>query len=147
MNKVILVGNLGSDSELTTTSSGSQILKFSLATTEKWKSDGEKKERTDWHRCVLYGPRAEFLQQYLKKGTQILVEGSVRYSSFEDKEGKKQYRTEISVNNVEFVGKKQSGSGSSDSMEYGSSDSTRAGVKSKHEPNSARYTDDDNIPF
>lgn len=104
MNKVILVGRLGSDAELRQTEGGKSILKFSLATSENWKnSEGEKQERTEWSRCTLFGPRAESLAQYLTKGKSLLVEGSLRTSSYE-KDGEKKYFTEVIVNNVEFLG-------------------------------------------
>ena len=104
MNKVLLVGNVGLDAELKMTSGGQAVLKFRLATTEKWSSDGEKKERTDWHSCTLWGKRAEALHAHITKGTKLVVEGSLRYSTYEDKSGEKRYRTDINVNDIEFAG-------------------------------------------
>lgn len=104
MNRCVLIGNLGQDAELKVLGSGDSVLKFSLATTEKWKDrDGNQKERTEWHRCNLFGKRAESLAQYLTKGTKLAVEGSIQYGSYE-KDGVKHYTTDIRVNNVEFVG-------------------------------------------
>lgn len=115
MNKVILVGNLGADAELKALNGDNAVLKFNLATSEKWTDkDGEKQERTEWHRCNLFGARAKSLAQYLTKGTKLVVEGSIRYGSYE-KEGVKHYTTDINVNNVEFAGGGKSGSSQSSS--------------------------------
>ena len=117
MNKVVLVGNLGADAELKVVGNGSAVLSFRLATSERWTTkDGEKKERTDWHRVSLWGPRAEKLAPHLKKGTSLVVEGSVRYSEYE-KDGEKRYATDIVANNVEFVGKKQEAAASAATAE------------------------------
>lgn len=107
MNKVILCGNLGADAELKVTQSGKAFLKFSLATTETWKDkDGNKQEKASWHRCQMWGDRAEKLAQHLTKGTKLLVDGSIEYGSYE-KDGVKHYTTDIKVFNVEFTGGKK----------------------------------------
>lgn len=104
MNRVVLMGNLGADAELKVLGNGSAVSKFSLATTEKWKdSEGNKQEKTSWHRCNLWGKRAQAVSQYLTKGTRVLVEGSIEYGSYE-KDGVKHYTTDIKVLNLEFVG-------------------------------------------
>lgn len=106
MNKVFLLGNLGADAELKVTQGGQVVLKFSLATTEKWKNrNDEMQEKTNWHRCALWGKRAEALAPHLKKGSRLFVEGSVEYSSYE-KDGEKRYSTDIKVTNIEFAGGK-----------------------------------------
>jgi single-strand DNA-binding protein len=98
------MGNLGADAELRVTSGGQPMLKMRLATTETWKDgNGEKKERTDWHRCTLWGKRAEALAKHLTKGTKILVEGRIQYDQYE-KDGQKMYSTDINVTNVVFCG-------------------------------------------
>lgn len=103
MNKAYLIGHLGADSELKFYG-GQAILKFRVATTETWKTkDGEPKERTDWHRCYLWGKRAEALAQYLRKGTAVFVEGRIEHDSYE-KEGQKRYSTDIRVKEVKFLG-------------------------------------------
>lgn len=107
MNLVILTGNLGADAELKVTATGQSILKFSLATSAKFKNkNGDPEERTEWHRCTLFGERAGNLAKYLTKGTKITALGEIRTSSYE-KDGEKRYSTEIIVNQVEFVGGKR----------------------------------------
>lgn len=100
-NKVILVGNIGSDPELRFTQGGQAVLNIRLATTESWfdKEANERKERTEWHNVVVWGKRAEGLAKILAKGAAIFVEGGLRTSSF-DKDGQKHYRTEIHAEDV-----------------------------------------------
>lgn len=115
MNRVTLMGNLGKDAELRVLANGNAIAKFTLATTEKWKnSEGEPQEKTQWHRCSMFGKRASALAQHLKKGTKLVVEGSIDYGSYE-KEGVKHYTTDIKVSNVEFAGGTKTGGTSSES--------------------------------
>jgi single-strand DNA-binding protein len=108
MNKVFLLGNLGSDAELKVMSSGATVLKFSLATSEKWvNKNGEKQEKTQWHKAELWGERGAKLAQYLSKGTKVVVEGSIDYQTYE-KDNEKKYFTSIKVSNLEFAGGKRS---------------------------------------
>jgi len=103
-NRVILIGNLGADCELRHTQSGTSVCSFRMATTEKFKDrDGNAKETTEWHSCVLWGKRAEALSRYLSKGTRLAVEGSLTTRSWEDN-GQKRYRTEIKVSDVKLLG-------------------------------------------
>lgn len=103
MNRLTLLGNVG-NVEFKTTEKGTSILKFSLATNKKWKNDaGELQERTDWHRCTLFGKRAESLQEYVTKGKKLLVEGELQYGSYE-KDNVKHYTTDVIVSDVEFAG-------------------------------------------
>lgn len=106
VNKVILIGNLGSDPEVKTTPSGVQVANFSLATSESWtdKASGEKKEKAEWHRLVLWRRLAEVAGQYLKKGAKIYIEGKLETRSWEDKEGQKRYTTEVVVDQLEMLG-------------------------------------------
>lgn len=105
VNKVILVGNLGKDAELRYTPQGAAVSSFSLATTEVWNDKGgQKQERTEWHRIVLWGRTAETLQDYLKKGKQIYVEGRLQTRSWDDKDGNKKYTTEIRADRVVLLG-------------------------------------------
>ena len=99
VNKVILVGNLARDAELKYTPSGAAVSNFSIATSESWKdkNSGERKEKTEWHRIVLWGKTAENLSQYLLKGKQIFVEGRLETRQWEDKEGQKRSTTEVRV--------------------------------------------------
>lgn len=104
VNKVIVVGNLGRDAEMKHTPSGSAVSSFSVATTEKWTGkDGQKQEKTEWHRCVLWGKQAEAVSQYLTKGKQVYVEGKLETRAWE-KDGQKHYSTEIRVDNVVLLG-------------------------------------------
>lgn len=104
MNKCYLLGRLGADAELKVTPSGKTVLKFSLATSEKYKDrEGTLQEKTQWHRCVMWSDRAAKLAQHLTKGTQLLIEGTIEYGSYE-KDNVKHYTTDIKVFNVEFAG-------------------------------------------
>lgn len=104
VNKVILVGNLGRDAEMKQTPSGSAVSSFSVATTEKWTGkDGQKQEKTEWHRCVLWGKQAEAVSQYLTKGKQVYLEGRLETRAWE-KDGQKHYSTEVKVDNVVLLG-------------------------------------------
>jgi len=114
MNCVQLLGNLGADAELRDIGNGNSVLNFSLATTEKWSKDGETKEKTQWHRCSIFGKRAEGLAPHLKKGTKIAVQGSIDYREYE-KDGEKRYATNIKVFDVHFAGGKKNDSASADS--------------------------------
>ena len=105
VNKVILVGNLGRDPELRYTQGGQAVANFTLATTESWMSkDGQKEERTEWHRIVVWGRIAENCAQYLAKGRSVYVEGRLQTREWEDKEGQKRRTTEVSAQNVQFLG-------------------------------------------
>jgi single-strand DNA-binding protein len=99
VNKVILVGNLGRDAEVKVTASGQSVASFSIATTETWTKDGEKKEKTEWHRIVLWGRQADTLQPYLTKGKQIYVEGRLETRQWE-KDGQKHYTTEVKADRI-----------------------------------------------
>ena len=109
VNKVILVGNLGRDPEMRYTASGEAICNFSIACTENWKdkASGEKKEATEWHRCVAYGKLAEIIGQYVKKGSSLYVEGSIHTRKWTDKDGQDRYSTEIKVSEMKMLGGKQ----------------------------------------
>lgn len=105
MNKVILIGHVGADSELRFTQSGQPVLNFRVATTKKWKNDrGEKQEHTEWHNCVLWGKHGETMKQYIVKGQLINVEGELSTRQWEDKNGDKRYSTDIRVDRVELLG-------------------------------------------
>ncbi|MCD6566036.1 MAG: single-stranded DNA-binding protein [Bacteroidales bacterium] len=103
-NKVHLIGNLGMDPEVKKLENGNSLAKFSLATSDSYKNkDGEKVEETQWHNLVAWGPKAEFAEKYLKKGQQIAVEGKLTHRTYENQEGKKQYYTEVVVNDVQML--------------------------------------------
>ncbi len=109
VNKVILVGNLGRDPEIRTFPSGDQVANASLATTDKWrdKQSGEMKEHTEWHRLVFNGRLAEIVGQYLRKGSQIYVEGSIRTRKWTDQNGQDRYSTEIRVDQMQMLGRRE----------------------------------------
>jgi single-strand DNA-binding protein len=99
VNKVILIGNLGRDPEIRYTQAGEPIANFSLATSEKWTGkDGQKQERTDWHRVEVFGKQAQVVRDYLTKGRSVYVEGQIRYEDWTDKDGNKRNSTRIRVN-------------------------------------------------
>jgi len=105
VNKVILLGRLGQDPELKYTPGGSAVCNFSLATTEAWTDkQGQKQEKTEWHRIVVWGKLAELCNQYLAKGRQAFLEGRLQTRSWDDKEGNKRYTTEILASTVQFIG-------------------------------------------
>ncbi|HYM62495.1 MAG TPA: single-stranded DNA-binding protein, partial [Thermoanaerobaculia bacterium] len=108
INKVILIGRLGKDPEVRSVPSGTTVAKFSLATDERFTDrNGEKQERTEWHNIVAWGKLADICGQYLRKGKQVYIEGSIRTDSWEDKEsGQKKYRTEIIANTMKMLGSK-----------------------------------------
>jgi len=113
VNKVILIGNLGSDPELRSTGSGTTICSFSLATSESWtdKQSGEKQERTEWHRIKIFGRLGEIAGEYLKKGRQVYIEGSIRTDKFTGKDGVEKYFTDIIANEMQMLGSNEGGGG------------------------------------
>ncbi len=117
VNKVILVGNLGRDPEMRTFPSGDQVANVTLATTDKWrdKQSGEPREHTEWHRLVFNGRLAEIAGQYLRKGSQIYVEGSIRTRKWQDQQtGQDRYSTEVRVDQMQMLGSRQGMGGPSD---------------------------------
>jgi single-strand DNA-binding protein len=123
INKVILIGRLGSDPEVRYTPSGVAVANFNIATSEEWKDKdtGEKRERTEWHRIVVWRRLGEICGEYLSKGRQVYVEGRLQTRDWEDRDGNKRYTTEIVATDVQFLGSRDSsdsgrprGSGSSD---------------------------------
>lgn len=109
VNKVILVGNLGKDPETRYAPSGDAICNITLATTDTWrdKASGEKREATEWHRVVFFGKLAEIAGQYLRKGSQVYVEGSLRTRKWQDKDGQDRYTTEIRADEMKMLGSRQ----------------------------------------
>jgi single-strand DNA-binding protein len=105
VNKVLLVGNLGKDPEVRFTANGRAIARFPVATSERWTDqEGNRQERTEWHNVVVWGKQAETCGQYLAKGRQVFVEGSIRSRQYDDKDGNKRYITEIVARDVRFLG-------------------------------------------
>ena len=106
VNKVILVGNLGADPETRAMPSGSTVANLRIATSESWrdKTSGEQQERTEWHRVALFGRLAEIASEYLKKGSQVYIEGSLRTRKWQDKQGQERFSTEIVGNELQMLG-------------------------------------------
>jgi single-strand DNA-binding protein len=112
VNKVILVGNLGKDPEVRYTPSGQAVANFNIATSESWTDkSGQKQERTEWHRIVVWGKQAEHCGEYLSKGRQVYVEGRLQTREWADKEGRKNYTTEVIATHVTFLGGGERGQG------------------------------------
>ena len=120
LNKVMLIGNLGSDPEIRTITGGSKVASFSLATSRQWNSaSGEKQEKTEWHRCVVWNTKtsqlADIVERYVKKGDKLYVEGRIEYRQWQDKDGQTRYSTEINVRElIMLTSKSQSGGGGGD---------------------------------
>ena len=123
VNKVIIVGNLGKDPEMRSFPSGDQVANVTIATTDKWKDkqSGEMKEATEWHRIVFNGRLAEIVGQYLRKGSQVYVEGSLRTRKWTDKDGVDKYTTEIRADQMQMLGSRQ-GMGGPASQDDGGGD-------------------------
>jgi single-strand DNA-binding protein len=147
VNKVILVGNLGRDAELRYTPGGAAVATLNLATTEVWNDKGgQRQEKTEWHRIVLWGKQAESLQEYLTKGKQIYVEGRLQTRQWDDKDGNKKYTTEIKADRITLLGGGGGGGRGGASMDRGSAVAAHAGGGGGDEPPTEPITDDD-IPF
>lgn len=153
INKVILVGNLGKDPEVRSLDAGRKVANFSLATTETYKNkNGERVEQTEWHNIVYYGPVAEVIEKYLRKGSQIYVEGKIRTRSYEDKEGVKRYTTEIIGDTMTMLGARSGGSDNGGSSGYASSAAASSGSSSAASVSSAgsfvpEESGADDLPF
>ncbi|CAN5221442.1 single-stranded DNA-binding protein [soil metagenome] len=105
VNKVILVGNLGADPDMRFTPSGQGVCELRVATSESWNDkNGQRQERVEWHRIVVWGKRAEVCSKYLAKGRQVYVEGRIQTRTYDDKDGNKRYITEVIANDVQFLG-------------------------------------------
>ncbi|MDG1193567.1 MAG: single-stranded DNA-binding protein [Arenicellales bacterium] len=141
VNKAIVVGNLGNDPEIRYAANGSAIASISVATSERWKdkNSGEQQERTEWHRIKLFGRQAELAGEYLKKGSQVYIEGRIQTSKYQDKDGNDRWSTEIVAREMTFLG----GRGGS-----GGGDSQSASSASPPQRDSGPSGDfDDDIPF
>jgi single-strand DNA-binding protein len=156
VNKVIIIGNLGADPETRAMPSGSSVANLRIATTESWrdKQSGEQQERTEWHRVALFGRLAEVAGEYLRKGSQVYIEGSLRTRKWQDKQGNERYTTEIVANDMQMLGGRGGagggggggGSAPRESADYGQS--TGGGGGGGGGSGSGEGTDfDDDIPF
>ncbi len=162
VNKVILVGNLGRDPEMRSFPSGDQVANVSLATTDKWKDKqtGEPREHTEWHRLVFGGRLAEIAGQYLRKGSQIYVEGSIRTRKWQDQAtGQDRYSTEIRVDQMQMLGRREGmggpgaeddgfGAGGGNYAPRGAAAAPSRNAPSAPAPSDGGFADiDDDIPF
>ncbi|HEX8547867.1 MAG TPA: single-stranded DNA-binding protein [Cytophagaceae bacterium] len=145
VNKVILVGHLGKDPEIRALESGRKVANFTLATTESYKDkNGERVDSTEWHNISFWGPIADVIEKYLKKGSQIYVEGKIRTRSYEDKDKVKKYVTEIVGNTMTMLGKPGDGSGNSNTSSRNSDGNSNIDTLS---PSLVSDDDSDDLPF
>ena len=156
VNKVILIGNLGKDPEMKFTQGGMPVAKFTLATNERQKDkDGQWQDRTEWHNLVAFQRTAEIVGEYLKKGRQVYIEGSLRTGSWDDKEtGKKMYKTEILVNDLVLLGGRGEGGGGEHagssrgaSASAGGNNFDQSATEPEHAPVGSSPITDEDIPF
>jgi len=140
VNKVILIGNLGKDPDVRYLPSGEAVTNITLATTETWKdkNSGDKKEATEWHRVVFFRKLAEIAGKYLKKGTQVYIEGSLKTRKWQDKDGQERYTTEITADSMKMLGGKSEGSDNKPSSRPS---------KEQPEPSGSFGDFEDDIPF
>ena len=155
VNKVILLGNVGKDPEIRSTPNGTMVANFTLATSDRFQDQGGNwQDRTEWHTLVAFKRTAEIVRDYVKKGTKLYIEGSLRTSSWEDKQtGAKKYRTEIIVNDLSLLSGRDEGSGGGGGYSRAASSSSSSASFDQRAPaghddlaQSAEISDDD-IPF
>lgn len=156
VNKVILIGNLGKDPDVRYMPSGDAITNITLATTDSWKDkNGEKQERTEWHRVAFFGKLAEIAGEYLKKGSQIYVEGRLQTRKWQDKDGQDRYTTEIVADRMQMLGGRSGAGGNNFEVMEGGGGSGRSdrgagggGGGAKPAKSSGDFDDfEDDIPF
>ena len=154
INKVILIGNLGADPETRAMPSGTTVANLRVATSESWrdKQSGEQQERTEWHRVALFGRLAEIAAEYLKKGSQVYIEGSLRTRKWQDKQGNERYSTEIIGNELQMLGGRGGGGGGAPASGGGAASGAPApsyAEESGGSGSSASRSEefDDDIPF
>lgn len=146
VNKVILVGNVGKDPEVHFIESNVAVARFPLATSETYRSkDGERVTTTEWHNIVLWRGLAEVADKYVKKGSQLFIEGKIRNRSYDDRDGNKRYITEIVADNMQMLGKKGDNSGGDSSSENSAVQSTDPGQAKTQENNTGNVKTED--PF
>ena len=151
VNKVILIGNLGKDPETRYLPSGEAVTSFSIATSETWKdkTSGEKKEATEWHRISAFGKLAEICGEYLRKGSPVYIEGSLRTRKWQDKEGQDRYTTEIRADQMRMLGSRGGeGGGGGGMREPSAAPSGGSASKAPAKKSGGSFDDmDDDIPF
>ena len=151
VNKAILIGNLGKDPEVRYMPGGEAVANITLATTDTWKDkSGTKQEKTEWHRVSFFGRQAEVVGEYLKKGSQIYVEGRIQTRKWQDKDGQDRYTTEIVADRMQMIGGKSSGPGSFEVVEENQAAPARASAPAARPAPAAKSSFDnfdDDIPF
>ncbi len=162
LNKVVLIGNLGNDPEVRSTTGGNRVATFSLATSRSWNdASGSKQEKTEWHRCVVWNTKssqlADIVEKYVKKGDKLYVEGRIEYRQWQDKENQTRYSTEINVRELIMLGGGRAGSGSGGDSEADSTPRRAAAGAPKAKAAAAGddfedfpgalADDDDDLPF
>ena len=156
VNKVILLGNLGRDPETRYTTGGDAVTNLNIATSETWKDkSGEKQEKTEWHRVVLFGRQAEVAGEYLKKGRSVYVEGRLKTRKWQDKDGVEKYTTEIIATDMQMLGSREGmGAGSAGADDGGGyerpapASRPAAAAANRPAPKASGFSDmDDDIPF
>ena len=141
VNKVIIIGTLGQDPEVRYSASGNCIANLSVATNESWTDkEGNKQEKTEWHRCVLFGKVAEIAGQYLKKGSQVYLEGKLQTNKWQDKDGKDRYTTEIHAREMQMLG----GKGGHDDTDHRKPETATTRESDQTDDDNTFY---ENIPF
>jgi len=147
VNKVILIGNLGKDPETRYMSNGEAVTNITLATTDTWKDkNGEKQEKTEWHRVTFYRKLAEIAGEYLKKGRSVYIEGSLATRKWTDKQGVERYTTEIIASDMKMLGNRGAGTGSTDSDESHDNHTPPSSGNGKA-PGPTGFDDLEDIPF
>ena len=145
VNKVILIGNLGKDPEVRSTTSGQRVANFSLATSRSWTGqDGQRQEKTEWHSIVVWGKLAEICEKYLQKGKQVYIEGRIETRSWQDKEGQTKYKTEIICEQMTMLGR--AGGGDRNGGE-GGYDAPRGNAPKDESYEPAGNVPEDDLPF
>jgi single-strand DNA-binding protein len=149
VNKVILVGNLGADPESRYMPNGDAVVNVRLATTESWKdkASGEKRELTEWHRVVFYRKLAEIAGQYLKKGSQVYIEGRIRTRKWQDKDGTDRYTTEVEANEMQMLGRREGMSDAPPRESGGGRPAARPAAQNSAPTNGGFSDVEDDIPF
>ena len=149
INKVILIGHLGRDPENRYLPSGEQVTSIAVATTDRWrdKATGDMKEQTEWHRISFFGKLAEIAGQYLKKGSQVYVEGRIRTNKYTDRDGVERYQTQIIADTMQMLGSKQDNGNGGQSGNNGRNSYAEAKQTGRRPAQTAQPDLDDDIPF
>lgn len=156
VNKAIIIGNLGADPDIRSTTSGTRVANLSVATSRRWNDrSGQQQEKTEWHRIVLWDKLADIAERYLKKGDQVYIEGEIEYRSYEDKDGVTKYMTEIRAREMVMMGSASGGGGGGGGGSFGSRqpEPARSGGSGGRDNNNYDDfkpdfpEDDDDLPF